>query len=200
MKKIGTRHAGTDDRKKEIIQAALECFTAAGTEAASISGICRTAGSSTGSLYHHFGSKEKLAAAVYLEGIALYQAGYIETLESSLDARSGIFGVIAFHLDWVQKNPRWASFIVRERHAPFMGETEDELERLNQNFMKTVSSWFYRHIVSGSIKRLSPELYQAILLGPVQEYVKSHMLCGKTSDVKAVAETLGNAAWSALKP
>jgi AcrR family transcriptional regulator len=199
MKRIGSKHAGTDDRKKEIILAALECFTETGMESAAIGDICRRAKASTGSLYHHFGSKEKLAAAVYLEGIAIYQAGFVETLESAGDARSGIFGVIAYHLEWVEKNPVWAKFIMRERHAPFMGENEDELSRLNMDFVKKASEWFRRHIASGSIKRLTPGLYQAILMGPVQEYVKNLIMRGEEQDIRSVAEELGAAAWASLK-
>ena len=65
--------------------------------------------------------------------------------------------------------------------------------------MIKVSGWFKQQIEAGAIKRMTPGLYPAILMGPVQEYVKNHMLCGKVSDVKAVAEELGNAAWAALK-
>ena len=199
MKRIGSKHAGTDNRKKEIIQAALECFTKAGTTNTSISDICRKSKVSTGSLYHHFKSKENLAAAIYLEGIAMYQDGYVQALEASTNARSGIFAVIAYHLDWVEQNTQWATFIVRERHAPFMGDNEYDLNRLNREFITKISGWFRRHIESGSIKRLPPELYQIILMGPVQEYVKSHMLCGKKPDLAFVSQELGKAAWAALK-
>lgn len=199
MKRIGSKHAGTDERKKEIIRAALECFTETGTEHTAISEICRRAGASTGSLYHHFKSKENLAAAVYLEGIAAYQDGFVTALEASKDARSGIFGVISYHLDWVAKHRRWAKYIVRERHAPFMGENEAELHRLNRDFMKSIAGWFKGHIDAGRIIRLTPGLYQAVLMGPVQEYVKSYMLGGRSSGHTAVAEELGRAAWAALK-
>lgn len=199
MKTIGAKHTGTENRKKEIVKAALSCFIQTGTAAASIQDICKKAKASTGSIYHHFGSKEQLAAAVYLEGIADYQAGFISSLETSEDAESGIYGVIAYHLAWVEGNPDWARFIVRERHSPFMGDTEGELARLNGEFMSRVSHWFRRHIEAGSIKRLSPGLYQAILMGPVQEFVKNHMLGDKKPDVTRISKELGFSAWISLK-
>lgn len=199
MKKIGSKHSGSVSRKKEIIKAALECFIESGITNASINEICRKSNSSTGSIYHHFGSKEQLAAAVYLEGITDYQEGYIKVLESSMDAKEGIYGVITYHLEWVVKNPGWALFIVRDRHASFMETKESELGRLNQEFIRRVSMWFYKHIVSGTIRKTSPELYQAILMGPVQEYIKNFMLNNQTQDIKKVAEDLGFSAWVALK-
>lgn len=199
MKKRGSKHSGSVGRKKEIIKAALDCFIESGTTDTSINEICKKSNASTGSIYHHFGSKEQLAAAVYLEGITDYQEGYINVLETSMDAKSGIYGVIAYHLEWVAKNPAWAQFIIRERHASFMGTTESDLGRLNQEFVNRVSLWFYTHIVSGTIRKTSPELYQAILMGPVQEYIKNCMLKNQTRDIKAVAEELGFAAWVALK-
>lgn len=199
MKKLGSKHSGSISRKKEIIEAALECFTQSGTTDALINDICRKSNCSSGSIYHHFGSKEQLAGAVYLEGIADYQEGYINALESSVGAEAGVYAVIAYHLEWVVKKPDWALFLIRERHSSFMGEQEKELCRLNQEFVKRISAWFNTHIVSGTIKKLSPELYQAILMGPVQEYIENYLLPGQKKDIQYVSEELGFCAWIALR-
>lgn len=198
MKKLNVRHSNTDNRKKAIIHGALECFISTGIAETSISDICKQSQSSTGSVYHHFGSKEQLAAAVYIEGIIDYQAGFVRTLESSTDAKSGIYNVIAYHLDWVKNNPDWSIFLFRERHASFMGQNENELNRLNGEFMKTISVWFFGHVASGALKKLKPDLYQPILIGPVQEYVRYYVSCSHKPDMKNVAEELGRAAWLAL--
>lgn len=199
MKTIGSKHSGTVHRKNEIIKAALECFTTSGTTQASINDICKKSNASSGSIYHHFGSKEQLAAAVYLEGIADYQEGYVRVLESCTDAKAGIYKVISYHLEWVEKKPDWARFIVRERHSSFMGDQENELNSLNQEFFKRISVWFRTHIASGAIRKLSPALYHAILMGPVQEYIKNYLLPHPKKDLNMIAEELGFCAWVALK-
>ena len=56
-------------RKQEILQAALACFTEFGVEATTIEMIRDRSGASIGSLYHHFGNRERIIAVLYLEGI-----------------------------------------------------------------------------------------------------------------------------------
>lgn len=46
--------------KARLLGAAIEAFEAAGFEAASVTAIARAAGTTTGALYHHFGSKQGL--------------------------------------------------------------------------------------------------------------------------------------------
>ena len=78
-------------RKQEILQAALACFTEFGVEATTIEMIRDRSGASIGSLYHHFGNRERIIAALYLEGIgeyaALLEAGLIETLDAEACVR-----------------------------------------------------------------------------------------------------------------
>ena len=51
-------------RKQEILQAALACFTEFGVEATTIEMIRDRSGASIGSLYHHFGNRERIIAAL----------------------------------------------------------------------------------------------------------------------------------------
>lgn len=46
--------------KARLLAAAIECFEAEGFEAASVTAIASAAGTTTGALYHHFGSKQGL--------------------------------------------------------------------------------------------------------------------------------------------
>ncbi|WP_228145041.1 TetR/AcrR family transcriptional regulator, partial [Acinetobacter baumannii] len=65
--------------------------TESGVEATTIEMIRDRSGASIGSLYHHFGNRERIIAALYLEGIgeyaALLEAGLIETLDAEACVR-----------------------------------------------------------------------------------------------------------------
>jgi AcrR family transcriptional regulator len=63
------RRAGAAERRRAILEGALEAFTSKGFAAATVGDVRRLSGASVGSIYHHFGDKEGLAAALYLEGI-----------------------------------------------------------------------------------------------------------------------------------
>ena len=62
-------------RRDAILEAALDCFASYGFAKTTMDDIRLRAGASTGSLYHHFKSKEQLAAELYLEGVRRYQQG-----------------------------------------------------------------------------------------------------------------------------
>ncbi|MCB1628654.1 MAG: TetR/AcrR family transcriptional regulator, partial [Xanthomonadales bacterium] len=57
------------DNPQRLLDAALMAFNEAGIQGASIQAICRAAGASIGSAYHHYGSKLGLAEALYVYGM-----------------------------------------------------------------------------------------------------------------------------------
>src|SRR2546421_8536565 len=65
---LGTRAARTAERRRAILEAALQCFLDRGYEATTIDDVRLASGASIGSIYHHFKGKEELAAALYLDG------------------------------------------------------------------------------------------------------------------------------------
>jgi AcrR family transcriptional regulator len=198
MKKRNTRHGTTASRRKEIIQAALACFTELGFTQTSMAEIRRRSNASTGSIYHHFKSKEQLAAEVYLEGIRDYQAGFLAELEAQESARDGIFAVVSYHLKWVEEHPDWTGYLFQQRHADFMASTEKEFTRLNTEFIRRCSKWFGRHVKAGTLRRLPPDLYGAILLGPCMEYTGHYVSGISRTPIDEAIQEFASAAWRAL--
>src|SRR5215470_9461459 len=105
------RQLRSDSRKREILKAALHCFTTIGFAGATLADIRVRARASIGSIYHHFRSKEQLAAALYIEGLRNYQACFLAELERHRRAREAVRGVVREHLQWVKRNPDWSQFL-----------------------------------------------------------------------------------------
>jgi len=199
MKRKHSKHATTAKRKQQIIQAALACFIQTGVTDTSIADICKLAGASIGSVYHHFKSKELLAASVYLEGIRNYQNGYLAELENCDNPKDGITAVVHYHLWWVIDHPDWSRYLFKERHAAFMGKAEEKFNRLNHTFMRQASSWFREHIDAGKLKNLPPDIFTSVLMGPCLEFAR-HYLFGQTrSNPEEAAQKISQAIWQALK-
>lgn len=198
MKKPNTIHVGSFGRQRQIIEAALACFTEKGFHAASIADICKRAGASTGSVYHHFKSKGRLAAAIYLEGVRDYQAGMIDALSKETTAKDGIFAIVQYHLTWVKNHPEWARFLFQKRHAEYMDDTEDRMKQLNAEFVKQMSAWFAKHMESGAIRPLPRDVFTALLLGPCQEFARLYVSGYAKTDVAEAARQLAAAAWADL--
>lgn len=185
-------------RRRQIIQAALHCFSEQGFNRTTLEAIRTQSQASTGSIYHHFSSKEQLAAAVYLDGIIDYQTGFLTELCRHGQARSGILAMVDHHLRWVIEHPQWARYLFRMRHAEFMAEIEPSFKEQNQAFMERVTAWFTPHIERGTLRRLPRELYVSILFGPCQDFARRCLSGRARSDIAMASRALGEAAWRSL--
>lgn len=198
MKRLNSKNRATPSRKRLIIEAALSCFTELGLEQTTMDEIRARSGASTGSIYHHFKSKEQLAAEVYLEGIRGYQEGFLPALEESTDARGGIRAVVRYHLGWVEAHPDWARFLFQQRRAEFMAAMETEFSRINDEFFARASAWFGAHIKAGAVRRLPADLYVALVLGPCQEYTRMYLSGRARAKPDEIADELAEAIWRAV--
>ena len=93
----------TQETKAAILQAATDCFAAAGFAGASVKVVARRAQVSQGLIYHHFGDKEGLWRAVH-EAIVRH---YLDELAEHQEAHA--------HLD------PWARLLARIRHGLHYG-------------------------------------------------------------------------------
>lgn len=193
------REQSTAVRRKQIIEAALRCFTELGFSETTMDHIRRRSKASTGSIYHHFQGKDQLAAAVYLDGLSDYQRGLLAELERHGDAREGIFAMVRYHLGWVAENPAWARYLFQMRQAEFLAPTDGTIERLNHDFVGQVTRWFAPHIEARRIRRLPRDLTIALLLGPSQEFTRQYLTGRSRTDITLASETLAEATWRALR-
>jgi AcrR family transcriptional regulator len=191
-------HANSPSRKHEIIIAALNCFTDLGYNETTMQDICTRSKASNGSVYHHFKSKEQLAAEVYLEGIAEYQSGLLNDLEKQEDAYRGIRAIVRFHLTWVARNPDWARYLFQKRHFTFLIGTEQRFNILNKEFVQRILKWFTRHIESGAIRRMPWDVMIAILLGPCQEFARLYLSGKAYTKIEKATTELADSAWLSL--
>jgi AcrR family transcriptional regulator len=200
VKRIHATHSSSAERRKEIIQAALRCFSELGYSETNMSDICDRANASTGSVYHHFKSKEQLAAAVYLDGIGEYQAGLIKNLEKEREASRGIGSIIRYHITWVARNPEWSRFLFQKSHDSFLAGTDEQLNALNKNFAQKIMCWFSRYAEGGTVRRLPWDIVIVIVLGPCQEYARLYLSGKACSKTEQAIRDLSSAAWKALAP
>jgi|AmaraimetFIIA100_FD_contig_101_735794_length_906_multi_4_in_0_out_0_2 AcrR family transcriptional regulator len=195
----GRRQSRTDARRKEILNAALHCFTTIGFAGATLADIRVRARASIGSIYHHFRSKEQLAAALYIEGLRDYQARFLAELDRHRRAREAVGGVVREHLRWVKRNPDWSRFLYDHRQSDFITAAEGALKELNEGFYRASAARWQDLLGSGEIIELPRDLMIAILLGPAQEFARN-WLAGRTSThLDDAARLLADAAWRALR-
>ena len=189
----------SEQRQREILEAALECFSSKGFGASTMADIRARAGASTGSIYHHFKSKEQLAAELYLQGVRSMQEQGLAALLRNERTERGIRALVEAYLDWVNDHRALAAFLFTMRHADFMDAVEADLDRIQREAIEAAADWFRARMVSGELRNLAPDILRAILYGPAAHFAQRWANARADVPLDTAKQLLGSAAWDALK-
>lgn len=179
------------NRRETILEAALESFDATGTTA--IEEIRQRSGASVGSIYHHFGGRDGVAAALYVEILGEYQAGVVRVLGRAEGAEDGVRALVRHHLRWVERNPVRARFLLQSGAARVAAG--EELKALNRDLATAVGEWVERQ---PAIRPLRAEVFYAAVFGPAQELSRA-WLGGRLPALRRLEDELAGAAWRAVR-
>jgi AcrR family transcriptional regulator len=186
-------------RRTAILEAALACFTRLGYANATIEDVRLSSGASVGSIYHHFGDKEGIAGALYVEGLRRYQSSLLGAVEGFRGARGLIRGIVLHHIDWTLDNPDWAVFLLETRRAEGVAALEPQIRSETRGFFECLAERLGQFVQRGEIRAVSLEIAAAILIGPGQELARHWLRIGIPKDIESMKKTLADAAWRALK-
>jgi AcrR family transcriptional regulator len=176
-------------RRDDILDAALRSFDERGVLATSIEDIRAASGASIGSIYHHFGDKEGIAEALYVEVLGRYQDAFLATLRAAADAREGVRGIVAFHLRWAAAHPAETRWLLAGRPSGA------GIAARNRAFFGEVRRWWDAR---PQLRRLGLAELHALWLGPATE-LSRHWLAGHAPKPSRVSsDLLSDAAWRSL--
>lgn len=186
-------------RKDDILQAALACFSEFGVDATTIEMIRDRSGASIGSLYHHYGNKERIIGALYLTGVGQYAALLDAGLEEGMSAEACVKLFVTCYVDWVAANPEWARFILHSRGRVEAGEVGEALREANRQQGRRIAGVLSEHRKAGAFKELAPELFNSVVIGPSQDYARN-WLAGRTKvDLIECRDQLAQIAWESVR-
>ncbi len=190
---------GRPSRKDDILQAALACFSEQGVDATTIEMIRDRSGASIGSLYHHFGNKERIIAALYLEGVS----GYARLLEAGFARADSAEGCIKLlvgcYVDWVLANPDWARFILHSRGRVEASELGEQLRETNRLHHGRIDEVLRPYRESGAYREMPRDCFVSVVIGPVQDFTRN-WLAGRTrTNLADCRELFMQVAWDAVR-
>jgi AcrR family transcriptional regulator len=191
-------HRRSGVRQMAILKAALACFAEYGYARTTLANIQQRAKASIGSIYHHFGSKEQIAGALYVEGLRDYHHSLLEALRKSSDARSAIRSVVLSKIGWVTANPDWARYLFDNWRADFVVATEREIQRLNKEMFHEMQAALEVYQARGEIARVPIDLVVALLIGPAQYFAEMWLGGRAATDIAVASESLADAAWRSV--
>jgi AcrR family transcriptional regulator len=193
------RRTKSELRRLQILDAALHCFHQNGFTATTMEDIRRRSGASTGSVYHHFKNKEELGVAVFVEGLRLFYAGFIEELEKHPEPKDGIAAVIGYYLKLFDGHPDWIRYLISMQNEDFPGPSNEAVSHENRQFVRYASRWLEKHVESGAIKKIPLDIFLSIVLGPCNEFGRYWLKRSKRrTDPQIAVVELSEAAWRAV--
>jgi AcrR family transcriptional regulator len=128
-----------EERRRQILQAAVHTFAAKGYHACRVSDIASEAGVAYGLVYHYFGSKEALLDAIFEEtwGAMLATIGSVEHLDEP--ASEQVRKVTEIVLRTWKRDPDLVRVLVREvTRSAHLERESHEIERAFQALQRIV--------------------------------------------------------------
>lgn len=192
------RRESTGQRRREILDAALQLFLAQGIQSTTMPQICAASGASTGSVYHLFGGKDEIAMTLYVEGMQNYEEMMLRSIEKKTSLKGCIRALISTHMKHVVSDPPLSLYLARLNIADCEGELSHQYRELNNHFVDSIMSVLTPFVESGDLIRLPRELYFSIIIGPAAHLARG-WLCGRIkSDLVSATDRLAEAAWLSL--
>jgi AcrR family transcriptional regulator len=156
---------------ERLLDAALAVY-AEDPERLSVQAVISRSGVSLGSLYHHFGSLDGLAAALYARCMDELLGALVAALRRTRTARTGIHAVVAAYLDFAAARPHAARFLHASAYAGFLPPRADAVAAAKAPGLDALLAWLDARVRAGEIVPLPPELLEMLIIGPPAETVR----------------------------
>lgn len=153
---------------QSLLDAALNSFNQVGYEATTVAAICQSSGVSNGSFFHHFGSKEGLAGAIFLAALRSYHAELTAELSHGPTAPDGITKLISAHLRWVGDHRAQARFMFEQTRPEWLTPIQVEQKAENTRFATDIEAWRQPLIKKGELEDTPALAFFSQLIGPAQ--------------------------------
>lgn len=203
MNKSQALPSSRPDRRRQILDAALACFTELGLEATTIDMIRARSGASVGSLYHHFRNKEAVASALFVEAMRDHwdrlMAGLEALQKGHASVENGIRVIVQTYATWVEEHPDWARYVFLGRGVVTDPEARETLRRQNGERQRQLQSTFERWQETGGLRDLPNELIHPLIIGPIQDYCRQWLTGRVQAPPSSVTTWLADAAWRSVR-
>lgn len=184
--------------KRDVLRAALDCFNSKGIEATTIEMIRLACDTSVGAIYHHFGNKEGLVAALFFAAMSDQASLRLRYFEGAQTTKDGVNALVFSYVDWVDSQPEWARFQFNARYAVSSGPFKEELLERNRLRNQQVQEWFSRPGVGEELAHFPSELVPSLIIGAAESYCRAWLSGRVKQSPSTHRQVLADAAWRSL--
>jgi AcrR family transcriptional regulator len=172
---VAARSAVQEERRRQILDAAVRAFAKKGYHASRVSDIAEEAGVAYGLVYHYFDSKDAVLEAVFREMWGLMVAAINAVEESDEDAREQLRKACAIVLRTWRDYPDVVRVLVRE-----VARSGEQLQREVEEIAHAFEA-LERIVIRGQEQEVfrsdvSPRLASWIIYGALEEILTGWVL------------------------
>ncbi len=149
-------------------------------------------------MYHHFGSKDGLLAALYFIALDDQLAAFEARMNKACDAKSAVAALIETYLAWVTHEPRMARFMFQARQYVSRGPHQEALAERNKRRFGSLLKWLGEGVKCGVIRPLPREVYASLLIGQSENYCRAWLSGRVQGKPLTHAPLFVDAAWRAI--
>lgn len=192
-----------DERRQEILEAALALFDERGFDATTVQSIASAAGVAAGTVYLYFPSKEHVLQALHARFHAGMQAQIEETAAEALrrmDSPNKVYGwgidaMVDGVVGYVLEHQQETAVICR-----FLPRMNDELVREGREMGEFVAGVIKAGVDAGSLHVSDPEMTGQLLTAALRDAMLQSILTGHPDDLPRIGAQAKELFRKALAP
>ncbi|EME19756.1 TetR/AcrR family transcriptional regulator [Rhodococcus triatomae] len=184
---------------QRLLDGALEVYERSGPVGFTMTAVTEVSGVSVGSLYHHFGSFDGLAAVLYERCMDDLLVTLIAALHRSRTARTGTRAMAVAYLDWVAAHRTEAHFVHASAYATFVPDHAERLAAAKLPRMLEIAAWLQPHITERRVVDLPLPLIEMLVIGPVAETSRRWLAGAPGIDLEEAARVLPDRIWASVR-
>jgi AcrR family transcriptional regulator len=182
-----------------LLSAALEVYAERGLEGFTLTAVIAASGVSNGSVYHHFGDFEGLAAALYSRCLGELLDSLVAALQGGPEARDGICALVESYLRFTEQHRPAAHFIHASSYADFLPAHAPVIAAAKAPRIDALLAWLRPHVAAGRVVDLPAWLVEMLLIGPVAETARRWLAEAPGIDLALAARLLPERIWRSLR-
>ena len=184
----------TIDKRTAILKATLDLISERGFDNTPMSLIAKTAGVSTGIVYHYFTGKEELINELYREiKLDTIQAMLVD-YSADIALKDQFLGIWYNYVRYSLNHPTTGLFLEQFENSPYIKHVEEE------EFMQAVAPFFnlfQQGVEEGVFKPLSPVVLFDLGFSAATSLVKRH-IAGVVALDDDLIQAAADACWDAV--
>jgi AcrR family transcriptional regulator len=196
---MSPKHRRGEATVDRVLTAALDLYAAKGHDALTMTALISETGVSSGSLYHHFGSVDGLAAALYARCMAELLDAITDALEGSRTARAGVHAMVRAYLGFTRDNRPAAHFVHASSYAGFLPAHTGRIAETKTPRMARIATWLRPHVAAGRIVDLPEPLLEMLVIGPAAETSRRWLAGAPGVDLEQAARLLPERIWRSVR-